>query len=117
MLRREDYTGAFAQLNRAVGLGGDVGAIAAKLSDAGASLASRNRPRDAEPLIRRAIELDPMLVQARRNLVLVLEDQGRMVDARTALQQAVQATGQRREYSDIVREIGLSVAAVPDRSR
>ena len=108
MLRREDYAGALVQLNRAVELGGDAGPIAAKLSDAGASLASRGRPREAEPLIRRAIKLDPVLVQARRNLVLVLEDQGRVPEARAALQQAIEDTGPHREYSDLAPELNVA---------
>lgn len=114
MLRREDYAGALVQLNRAVELGGDSGSIAAKLSDAGASLASRGRPREAEPLIRRAIKLDPVLVQARRNLVLVLEDQGHVAEARAALQQAIEATGAHREYSGLAAE--LNVASTPSQA-
>ncbi len=75
--RQADYAGALEQFDRAVRLGADAAAVAAALSDMGASVANRGRPREAEPLIRRAVELDPSLVQARRNLALVLEDQGR----------------------------------------
>jgi Flp pilus assembly protein TadD len=117
LLRREDYTGALAQLNHAVQLGGEPQGIAAKLNDAGASLASRGRPREAEPLIRRAIEINPTLVQSRRNLVLVLEDQGRSDEARAALQQAIQATGSRREYSDLVRELRVPASLASDNSQ
>jgi Flp pilus assembly protein TadD len=94
-----------AQFARAIPLGGDPVAIAAKLSDAGASLASRGRPREAEPLIRRALELNPKLVQARRNLVLVLVDQGRSTEARAALDDALRATGPQAAYRDLEREL------------
>jgi hypothetical protein len=57
------------------------------------------------------VELNPTLVQARRNLVLVLEDQGRTVQARVSLEQAIQATGPRPEYRDLARELGA--AGVP----
>ena len=102
LLRRQDYPGAIAHLSRAVELGGDPKAIAVKLNDAGASLASQGRPREADPLIRRAVELHPALVQARRNLVLVLEDQGRREEAREALDEALRTTGIRPEYRDLL---------------
>jgi tetratricopeptide (TPR) repeat protein len=104
-LRREDYAAALAQFDRAVRLGGDPVAIATKLSDAGASLASHGRPREAEPLIRRALELNPSLVQARRNLVLVLVDQGRGKEARLALEEALRATGPQAAYRDLEHEL------------
>ena len=104
-LRKEDYAAALAQFARAIPLGGDPVAIAAKLSDAGASLASRGRPREAEPLIRRALELNPRLVQARRNLVLVLVDQGRAAEAGAALDDALSATGPQAAYRDLEREL------------
>jgi tetratricopeptide (TPR) repeat protein len=104
-LRREDYAAALAQFDRAVHLGGDPVAIAAKLSDAGASLASHGRPREAEPLIRRALELNPRLVQARRNLVLVLVDQGRGKEGRLALDEALRATGEQAAYRDLEQEL------------
>ena len=67
----------------------------------GAAVASRNPPFAAEPLVCRAIELNPLLVQARRNLVLVLQDQGRDEEARAAYDAAIQATGLRPEYKDL----------------
>ena len=104
-LRKEDYAAALAQFARAIPLGGDPVAISAKLSDAGASLASHGRPREAGPLIRRALELNPRLVQARRNLVLVLVDQGRATEARAALDDALRATGPQAAYRDLEREL------------
>jgi Flp pilus assembly protein TadD len=71
----------------------------------GASVASRGQPSEAEPLIRRAVELNPSLVQARRNLVLVLADQGRRDDAAKALEEAVQDTGPQPQYQDLAVEI------------
>ena len=108
LLRQGDSAGAIAQFDHAIRLGADGVAIAARLNDAGASLASRGRLRDAEPLIRRAVELNPTLVQARRNLVLVLQDQGQTERARASLEQAIQATGPRPEYRDLVRELAAS---------
>jgi tetratricopeptide (TPR) repeat protein len=117
LIREENYAGALAQFNHAAQLGGEPQPIAAKLNDAGASLASRGRPREAEPLIRRAAELNPTLVQARRNLVLVLEDQGRLDEARGALQQAIEITGPRREHSDLIRELTVPGTPAVEKSR
>jgi Flp pilus assembly protein TadD len=72
----------------------------------GASVASRGQPREAEPLIRKAAELNPSLVQARRNLVLVLADQGRRDDAAKALERAIQVTGPQSQYEDLARDLG-----------
>ena len=102
LLRQADYAGAVAQFARAVRLGVDPKTIAPILNDHGASLASRSRAQEAEPLIRKAIEFDPGLVQARRNLVLVLLDQGRMAEARDSLDNAIRATGPRPEYRDLL---------------
>jgi len=55
--------------------------------------------------VRKAIELNPALVQARRNLVLVLVDQGRMEEARASLRQAIDASGRRPEYRHLVQEL------------
>ena len=116
-LRREDYAAAVAQFDRAVRLRGDPVAIAAKLSDAGAALASHDRPREAEPLIRRALELNPGLIQARRNLVLVLVDQGRNQEARLALEEALRVTGPQAAYRDLEQELdGSPSGARPDQA-
>ena len=110
-IRKEDYAAALVQFARAIPLGGDPVAIAAKLSDAGASLASRGRPREAAPLIRRALELNARLVQARRNLALVPVDQGRGAEARAALGDALRATGPQAAYHDLERELEGGPAA------
>ncbi len=102
LLYQADYGGAIAQFDHAVRLGAPSAPVATELSDMGAAVASRNQPREAEPLIRKAVELNPALVQARRNLVLVLEDQHRPEEARQALEQAIQATGLRPEYRDLL---------------
>ena len=101
-LRRGDYDGALGYFDQALRLGTPAPTIAAAVSDMGAWLASQGRPDQAEPLIRRAVELNPLLVQARRNLILVLEDQHRPAEARQALEQAIQATGPLPEYRDLV---------------
>ncbi len=100
--RRGDCATAATYFERALRLGTPAESIATLMNDAGVWLASQGRPSEAEPLIRRAVELDPLLVQARRNLVLVLEDQGRTEEARAALGQAVRATGPRPEYRDLI---------------
>lgn len=69
--RRGHYDDAVARFDQAAHLGFDQTIIATALNDTAASLASRNRPADAEPMIRKAVEFNPELVQARRNLVLV----------------------------------------------
>jgi tetratricopeptide (TPR) repeat protein len=75
LFRQADYQGALDRFTRAVALGAEKAPVAAALNDMGASVASRGNPRDAEPLIRKALELNPSLPEARRNLALVLEDQ------------------------------------------
>jgi len=84
--------------------------VAAVLNDNGASLAERGRPRDGEPLVRKAVELDPGLVQARRNLVLILMDERRIVEARESLRLAVEATGNRTEYTGLDRQLNPPAA-------
>jgi len=113
-LRRGLYQDAVARFDQAAHLGFDRTALAKALNDNAASLASRNRPADAEPMIRKAVEFDPGLVQARRNLVLVLEDQGRREEAVKALQEAIQATGRQPQYADLIRD---SITPGPVRSQ
>ena len=113
LFRRGEYGRALQQFDRALQVGAGKADVATAVNDMGASVASRGQPREAEPLIRRAVDLDPSLVQARRNLVLVLVDEGRPDEARAALQQAIQATGQRREYAGLLRELNVPVSSVP----
>jgi Flp pilus assembly protein TadD len=103
LLHQADYRGAIAEFDHAVRLGAPSAPVATELSDMGASVASRGRAREAEPLIRKAVELNPLLVQARRNLVLVLDDQHRPDEARAALAAAIQATGRQPQYEDLER--------------
>jgi len=86
-LRRGLYQEAVLRFDQAARLGFDGDVLATALNDTGASLASRGQPAGAELLIRKAVELNPSLVQARRNLVLVLEDRGRREEAAQALQE------------------------------
>ena len=99
--RQANYSGAVQQFDRAVELGADRTSMATAINDMGASVASRGEPREAEALIRKAVNLNPSLVQARRNLVLVLTDEGRSVDAARALQEAIQATGEQSQYEGL----------------
>ena len=100
-LRRGQYKEALVTMDGAVELGAAPGRIAASFNDYGAALASQGSPREAEPLLRRAVQLDPALVQAHRNLALTLLDLGRSEDANAALRDAVAATGDRPEYRDL----------------
>lgn len=101
-LGQKDYTGVLNEFTRAVRLGAESGPIAAELNDIGASLASRGQPSEAEPLVRRAIDLDTHLVQARKNLVLILLDQHRVEEAKASLADAIKATGDRPEYTNLL---------------
>jgi protein O-mannosyl-transferase len=104
-LRRGLYQEAVLRFDQAARLGFDRDVLATALNDTGASLASRGQPADAELLIRKAVELNPSLVPARRNLVLVLEDRGRREQAAQALQEAIQATGRQPQYAGLIREL------------
>ena len=106
-LRRGRYEDALAAMGRAVDLGSDTARVAAVLNDNGASLAAHGRPRDGEPLVRKAVQLDPALAQARRNLVLILMDERRAEEARESLRLAVDATGNRAEYSDLNQQLNV----------
>ena len=102
-LRQGDYAAALAYFDQALQRGTPPPTVAALVNDTGAWLASQGRAPEAEPLIRKAVELDPLLVQARRNLVLVLDDQHRPDEARAALAAAIQATGRQAQYEDLAR--------------
>jgi protein O-mannosyl-transferase len=108
LLRRGDLDGAFTYYDRAVALGGDVSQISAFLNDYGASLARKGEFRDAELLIRKAVQFDPSLLEARRNLVLVLIKQHRNSDARAALDQAIAQTGQHHIYEGLASQVGAN---------
>jgi len=101
LFRQGDSRGTLEHFNHAVELGAPRGPVGIELSDMGASLASRGRVEEAEPLIRRALELNPRLVQGWRNLALVLSDQGRFEDARKVIQQAIAVTGAQAAYADL----------------
>jgi len=104
LFRQDDPGGTLRQFNRAVELGAPKAPIGIELNDMGASLASRRRIQEAEPLIRRALELNPGLVQGWRNLAQLLIDQGRSGEAQAALQEAVVMTGRQAAYNDLLPE-------------
>jgi tetratricopeptide (TPR) repeat protein len=111
--RQANYGGALQQFGHALELGADKAAVATALNDMGASAASRGQPREAEPLVRKAVELNPSLVQARRNLVLALEDQGRRNDAAKALEEAIHDTGPQLQYEDLADQLGRPTGGSP----
>jgi Flp pilus assembly protein TadD len=104
LFRQGEPVGALRQFNRAVELGAPSEPIGIELNDMGASVASRGRPREAEPLIRRALELTPGLAQGWRNLVLVLIDQDRTAEARAVLQEAIRTTGGQAAYAGLAQK-------------
>lgn len=101
LFRRQDYQGTLEQFNHAIELGAEKAAVAAQLNDMGASAASRGKPGEAEPLIRRALDLNPRLPQGWRNLILIQIDRGRPQEARVTLQEAVRATGAQAAYDHL----------------
>jgi protein O-mannosyl-transferase len=102
LFRDGDSSGALTQFNRALELGAPPQPIASELSDMAASLASRGSPQGAEPLLRKALDLNPKLVQGWRNLALVLMDQHRAGEVTGVLHQAVTATGPQAAYADLM---------------
>jgi tetratricopeptide (TPR) repeat protein len=108
LLRRADLDGAFTYYDRAVALGGDVSQISAFLNDYGASLARKGEFGDAERIVRKAVQFDPTLLEARRNLVLVLIKQHRNSEARAALDQAIAQTGQHHIYQGLASQVGAN---------
>jgi tetratricopeptide (TPR) repeat protein len=100
-LQKGDLQAGLVHYDRAIALGGNPAFAAAYLSDYAASLAGKKQFADAELLIRKAVQLDPTLPEARRNLVLVLVSQHRNSEARAALDQAIGQTGQQRIYDGL----------------
>jgi len=105
LLRRGDLEGAFNYYDRSISLGSDARLISAFLNDYGASLARKGEFGKAELLIRKAVQLDPSLLEARRNLVLVLLRQHRYGEARAALDHAVAQTGKHHIYEDLASQV------------
>jgi len=101
LFRDGDSRGALAQFNRALELGAPSQPMASELNDMAASLASRGSPQGAEPMLRRALDLNPRLVQGWRNLALVLQDQHRADEVFEVLRQAIAATGPQAAYADL----------------
>jgi tetratricopeptide (TPR) repeat protein len=113
LFRQGDSRGTLQHFDRAVRLGAPIVPMATELNDMGASLASRGRPQEAEPLVRRALELNPRLVQGWRNLALLLADQNRPEEARAVLQEAVFATGQQAAYDNLAPSSSERATPVP----
>ncbi len=109
LLQAGEYGPALEWVRRAVAAGAPRGPLVVRLNDWGVRLASHGAPGQAEPLLREAVELDGTLVQARRNLVLALEDEGRRDEARRALEEAIGVTGAVPQYGDLVRELGAAL--------
>jgi Flp pilus assembly protein TadD len=108
LLRHGDVDSAFAAYDRSIALGGGASLVSAYLNDYGASLARRGDFRDAELLIRKAVQLDPSQLEARRNLVLVLVSQHRNGEARAALDQAIAQTGKHRIYEGLASQVAAN---------
>jgi protein O-mannosyl-transferase len=106
LLRNGDLPAALTYYDRSIALGGDPSPIAGFLNDYAASLARKGEFGNAELLIRKAVQLGPTLLEARRNLVLVLVKQHRSGEARAALDQAIAQTGQHRIYEGLASQVG-----------
>ena len=100
-LLRGNLQTAFAHYDQAISMGRDPALVARALSDRAAYLARQGQFPEAEQIVRKALTLNPLLPEARRNLVLILISEGRKADARAAFDQAVAATGRLRDYSDL----------------
>jgi len=105
-----DYPAAMQSFDHAVQLGSDPATLAPLMNDTGVSLAKKGMLREAEPLLRKAVQYDPLLVDAHYNLVHDLGAQGKSDEARAALEAAIKATGFKPEYQDFIRPIGDSGA-------
>jgi tetratricopeptide (TPR) repeat protein len=106
LLRNGDLPAALTYYDRTIALGSDPSPIAGFLNDYAASLARKGEFGNAELLIRKAVQLAPTLLEARRNLVLVLVKQHRSGEARAALDQAIAQTGQHRIYENLAAQVG-----------
>jgi tetratricopeptide (TPR) repeat protein len=106
LLRSGDLPTALTYYDRTVALGSDPSPIAGFLNDYAASLARKGEFGNAELLIRKAVQLAPTLLEARRNLVLILVKQHRSSEARAALDQAIAQTGQHRIYEGLESKVG-----------
>jgi tetratricopeptide (TPR) repeat protein len=93
LLRLGDYESAERELDAAVRRGFEPTRAAIMLNDTAASLAQRRHFADAESLLRKAVDFDPRLAKAQKNLTLVLLDQGRAEEARTQLREALAVVG------------------------
>jgi protein O-mannosyl-transferase len=105
LLSKGDLRAALDSYSRAASLGSNPVRIAAFLNDYAASLAAKKQFEDAELLVRKAVELDPALPEARRNLVLILLSQHRNGEARAAFDQAIAQTGKRSIYADLAPRV------------
>jgi len=98
-----DYPAAMQNFDHAVQLGSDPATLAPLMNDTGVSLAKKGMLREAEPLLRKAVQYDPQLADAQYNLVHDLAAQGKSDEARAALEAAIKATGFKSEYQDFLQ--------------
>lgn len=110
-LLRGDLQAALAAYDRAIASGRDPVQVAETLNDSAAPLARRGQLKDAELLVRKAALLNPALIEARHNLVLILADEGRAEEARSALQQAIAQTGTTRGFEDVIARLAPAKAS------
>jgi len=103
LLGTGDYSGALRSFDHAAQLGSDPATLAPVVNDTAVSLARRGMLQEAEPLLRKAVQYDPLLVDAHYNLVHDLAAQGKSDEARAALEAAIKATGFKPEYQDFLQ--------------
>jgi Flp pilus assembly protein TadD len=107
LLRSRDYSGAIEEMKEAVRLGFDRTQAAVMLNDNGASLAQRGELKNAEMLLRTACEVQPSLLEAQKNLALVLNDQGRTDAARERIRIGLTIAPRSPELRDVAVHLGV----------
>ena len=93
LLRSGNYQSAVDEFKLAAQLGADRGDAASQLNDRAAALAQAKQLGEAEFLLRAALDFQPGLIAAHKNLGLVLMDGGRMVEARNHVNAALAQFG------------------------
>lgn len=104
-LRQGMYSTTRAEFIRAVELGYDRNVIAGRLNDIGAGSAQHGEFGAAETLLRTAVELQPELIQAQKNLTILLLNMGKRDEARRQVDRAIAIIGKNTELQVIASHL------------
>ena len=104
-LRVGSYQEGVEELRAAVAKGGDAYSFASQLNDMGAGLAQRWQFGDGETLLRAAVEFRPDLVEAHKNLSLLLMNSGRTEEAREQVRVALARVGSSPVLSELAAHL------------